>query len=1466
MQNRNAADEEQEPLRRQPLTERITPFVQRQEEETTEQEEIQAMHLQRQVEKQEPGQTKLAQKLEEEPLVQAKSAVQSALMLNPSTQQRLSETKGQGSPLPAPIRAFMEAGFGIELGHVRIHTGGSAVELSKALHAQAFTNGSDIYFNQGKFNPLNTDNQKLLAHELTHVVQQSKSNGMPLKPAERKQVGENSLIPADSVSEFLSPAPSTAASSKAAESSSTTSEIPDSGLPEKPPSGASEPTVAGSEEAHESVEATGQEQAPTEAIKAPVKPEEDPDFQQAEKSIRADARKQKRDGPVPKKVSVAKKVSEMRAAAALDEKAQREQSGQELQAAALEEAAKPKKRFNRVSFKNELKKKIEEKLPKTESQAKAFPSSGKLDEAKSEFGDSISEEKRQVTGPLETVAQMPAPLGPVTKLATQVPAARPAGKPSKIPPQLAAPKPRTDSEISLQHKSDELDQRMLRENITERQLAESEEPRFVLALKKKQDAQREIAAAPARYRLQEEQVLAQARQQTDSHARRDLQRMAAVKNKALGDTGVRGSQTQKESQTETRQQEIKNKIDDIYSRTEKDVNVRLDTLAIAIQNKFNIEAQMANLFFNMSVRRRLDDHYGWFTFDDKLAEWAGLSDGVAHIFLEEKQHFLGKMDSVLDDIATTVETELNQALDRIQQGRTELENFKKTLSKDEQVFADDLIKEVEDKFSDLEAAVEERQDELLETLSDLYVENVNKLQEEFDQINEELGSSWIEDAINFIGDVANAIRRLGALLKSIVDRIAGQVDAILAAPKKFFANLVSGIKRGIDTFTDNIGTYLEQGFWMWLTGAASARNIQIPDKMDAEGMFKLALQMLGIDKAFFLERIRVKLGKGVEQLLTSALAAKEKLLEPVRILLDGGIGALWQWIKDEVSARLSEIFTKIKEDIFEAIIKKALAWVASLFVPGLGFIRLIQAIYKALRWLVDNITRIEDLVNSFLDSIALAVRGNVDGIVKKVIKGLTQGVVIAIDFLAKLVGLGNFADKLQRAIQALRKPIQKVVDGLLTKARPIVRKLKRAAQKLTKGVKKAGGAVKAGVKRLVKWWQSKITFTLPDGNRHLIFLRGDENKQTLAIRSEEMTYAKFLEIQNQGANASKQAAINKALTIAEKIDQIKNESIKDPVPEKENKNAQEKANKIQAELVNLRKETIDIFGADIPDSTQPQTVETYLGMGKKMEVEPLTYNIKIAGTEPTPDAHPVYDNINRRKNSAGSDASFYIRGHLLNQQLGGQGQWNNMTPLSRSGNTLHERRVESLVKKAVASGAIVKYTVIVNYAPRSDKDTLKNQIETHESTVANIPIKHSIVDAEDNVPESLNCEATIRKKVDSKKYVFERSLVKETVQNDIKRSHTEYHLSGSPAPPRVNLNARQFQEYLPLKKYGLTSAMAMVIVANLQKREQAYGKYTVFKFDNKQIPEGVHDKLQHAPTSEVFLGKLGDRANKYPNP
>jgi len=93
-------------------------------------------------------------------------------------EQSLSAEKGGGSALPDNTRQFMESRFNADFSGVRVHTGSHAQSLSTQIHAQAFTHGNDIYFNNGKYAPHTSGGGLLLAHELTHTIQQgaSKSN------------------------------------------------------------------------------------------------------------------------------------------------------------------------------------------------------------------------------------------------------------------------------------------------------------------------------------------------------------------------------------------------------------------------------------------------------------------------------------------------------------------------------------------------------------------------------------------------------------------------------------------------------------------------------------------------------------------------------------------------------------------------------------------------------------------------------------------------------------------------------------------------------------------------------------------------------------------------------------------------------------------------------------------------------------------------------------------------------------------------------------------------------------------------------------------------------------------------------------------------------------------------------------------------------------------------------------------
>jgi uncharacterized protein DUF4157 len=130
-----------------------------------------------------------------------------------------------GSPLDSPTRSFMEERMGHDFSDVRVHTGGQATESARSVNAQAYTVGSDIVFQSDKYSPESDSGKRMLAHELTHVVQQRSGpvDGTPAPgginishPSDRfEQAAEHS---ADQVMASSAPAPAVTAAAPAAAS------------------------------------------------------------------------------------------------------------------------------------------------------------------------------------------------------------------------------------------------------------------------------------------------------------------------------------------------------------------------------------------------------------------------------------------------------------------------------------------------------------------------------------------------------------------------------------------------------------------------------------------------------------------------------------------------------------------------------------------------------------------------------------------------------------------------------------------------------------------------------------------------------------------------------------------------------------------------------------------------------------------------------------------------------------------------------------------------------------------------------------------------------------------------------------------------------------------------------------------------------------------------------------------------
>lgn len=107
--------------------------------------------------------------------IQTKSSAQQNNSTPSSFASQLTNSKGKGSALPQKTNNQMNRAFGTNFNSVKVHTGASSVRMNNQLRSRAFTNGNDIYFNSGEYMPESPKGKSLLAHELTHTIQQRNS-------------------------------------------------------------------------------------------------------------------------------------------------------------------------------------------------------------------------------------------------------------------------------------------------------------------------------------------------------------------------------------------------------------------------------------------------------------------------------------------------------------------------------------------------------------------------------------------------------------------------------------------------------------------------------------------------------------------------------------------------------------------------------------------------------------------------------------------------------------------------------------------------------------------------------------------------------------------------------------------------------------------------------------------------------------------------------------------------------------------------------------------------------------------------------------------------------------------------------------------------------------------------------------------------------------------------------------------
>ncbi|WP_452596838.1 eCIS core domain-containing protein [Pontimicrobium sp. MEBiC01747] len=961
----------------------------------------------------------------EEESVQAKEDEEVQAKLNVSTPKktnlssRIKRAKGKGSEMPSTLKTKMESGFGADFSGVRIHTGSDSVQMNKDLGAKAFTNKNDIFFNEGKFSPDSKEGQTLIAHELTHTIQQG---------ASKAKAGGKEAIESSKAETPIKAGANTKSKGDVADLETGKGDVKVEGAEVK--AGTQLDKVEGKQGVEGKVGGKGGKKEAAPVTTTPRNPKEDPNFKKLEGRIDNTAKAQGDHEEPEASASAAQ-------SAAVSPANERESMAQSGQVDAMAEAEPGT--FNAADFKAKLMERIAAmQLPANQDEAANFDENNNIDEVNEAAAQDVEGEKAAAAGPVaQTTEQEPNVDAVPEREVTPLPEAPVGAKPPTTNPTAAMPPKRGDAEVNkpLEDNVAEVDQQMANNKVTDEQLEKSNEPSFMKGLDAKKEAKKDAETAPAQLRKKEQGVLNNVKAGAAGKEQAGLTGMHQVRGQLLNQ--VAGSQTKTGANDTSERTRIATEINKIYEKSKADVEKILNDLDTDVKTAFKAGTDLAKRKFEQHVDAKMSAYkarrYSGLIGAGRWVKdkFAGMPDEVNDFFVTGRQVYIDTMDKVITKVAEYVATKLTEAKTRVTTGKQEVQEYVASLPKNLQKLGKEAAEDINDKFDELEDSVNSKQDELVDSLAEQYMEGLNAVDARIEEMKA-ANRGLIDAALGFINGIIETIKKLRDLIATLLAEIQNAMDVIMEDPIGFVSTLFEGVGKGIDMFMANIQKHMLGGFVTWLTGAMGPVGITIPDDLfSLKGIFSLVMQVLGLGWDFMRKKAVLLLGEPMVE-------AMEKGFEMFQIIREKGVSGMWEHIKEQFTDLKETIIESIKSMLITQVIEAGIKWLLSLLIPGAGFIKAIMAIKDLIVFFVESAIM---LIPSLIEAIRSLASGNVAGVAKAIEKGLAMLLPLVISLFAKLIGLGGLVKKVQKIIKKVRKRIDKAVTKMIKKAKAKFKKL-----------------------------------------------------------------------------------------------------------------------------------------------------------------------------------------------------------------------------------------------------------------------------------------------------------------------------------------------------------------------------------------------------------------------------------------
>ncbi|MBV5311936.1 MAG: DUF4157 domain-containing protein [Prolixibacteraceae bacterium] len=690
------------------------------------------------------------------------------------------------------------------------------------------------------------------------------------------------------------------------------------------------------------------------------------------------------------------------------------------------------------------------------------------------------------------------------------------------------------------------------------------------------------------------------------------------------------------------------------------------------------------------------------------------------------------------------------------------------------------------------------------------------------------------------------------LINNIIAKAMQAIDLIKRDPIGFLKNLLRAIKEGFMQFFENILTHLFNGLKAWFLSEVKDAGIPIPTDFSVMGLIKWLLVVLDITMEKIWKKLEERIGKPkvdkIKKMIETAEHVASAAGEAYQFMKDvqerGFMAVMIDKVKEQLSNVWEMVLDSVKSFVMDQIITKVTTKLLSMLDPT-GIMAVINsaiALYKAIQSFLKYLREMLQIVNSFVEGTLQIAQGATKKAADFLEGALARGVPIVIGFLANQVGL-NLSERLRDALEMVREKVDKGLTWVIDKLVTLIEKL------VSMG--------KAAVASLVEWWKGKKEFTAADGKHHEIFFQGQGESAVLIIKSDPKPYTNFLnsyleQLKKDGQESevdpvsgkTKSEVITEAKVVAVDIESEKKKKIAEYDGADDKAKETTKKTAVDTLLTKLATLSIPLFGVA---KDKPRDDEIVIPAGSNtnefattQEVNLIWNTPKVKGNGSGPDTsakHAIYDKIDFRQKGGGS---YYIRGHLINDNLGGPGKWNNMTALSRTANHEHEEKVESKVKASFNIGAVIRYKVTASGNQNVKKVTAddKDKFPKIADFATALPYLEQITEAESKVPTSLACEAYTMKK-NGDVWEKDKEIVTDTITFNV-GDYADYELGELGGTVTLNLEK--------LKEEAIKSNLT----------------YTQFRNQDKihENSIGLLDAAKVGELEKIFTEKERDNARK----